>query len=392
LVDIGRNFLFHRLDSYDTSRQRKYRSVVHMIETDVIIIGGGLSGLAVADKLTRNERDWILLEARDRLGGRILSLPTAETVRRFDLGPAWLWPHNERMLATCERLGIRLFEQHAEGNLIFQDASGMVRRDLAFSTMAGALRIEGGIALLIERLAEMLPQERLRVMHRVVRLSRQGDSIEVEAMASGVPARFSANSVVLALPPRIVAKTIVFAPELPKDAAAALSSVPTWMASHAKAIAVYDEPFWRSQGFSGDAISHHGPMLEIHDASPCDGAVGALFGFIGTPVRERSGSEDEMRASVIAQLVELFGREAATPKMYFYTDWASEPETATTADYQLLSHHPTYGMPPSLSGLWDGCLVIAGTEVGEENGGFLEGALEAASAAIAILKSSDASP
>jgi monoamine oxidase len=296
------------------------------------------------------------------------------------------------MLATCERLGIRLFEQHAEGNLVFQDASGMVQRDLAFSTMAGALRIEGGITLLVERLAETLPQERLRVKHQVTRLSRQGDSIEGEAMASGVPVRFLANSVVLALPPRIVSKIIVFDPELPKDAAAAFSGVPTWMASQAKAIAIYDEPFWRQQGFSGDAISHHGPMVEIHDASLCDGTVGALFGFIGTPVRERSRRDDEMRAPVIAQFVELFGREAATPKMYFYTDWASEAETATAADYQQLSHHPTYGMPLPLEGLWDGRLVVAGTEVGEENGGFLEGALEAASAAIAKLKSSDASP
>ncbi|MEL6769196.1 MAG: FAD-dependent oxidoreductase, partial [Pseudomonadota bacterium] len=64
---------------------------------DVAIIGGGVAGLAAADALERAGWDWVLIEARPRLGGRVLSRPapgTPEGAARYDLGPAWLWPHN----------------------------------------------------------------------------------------------------------------------------------------------------------------------------------------------------------------------------------------------------------------------------------------------------------
>ncbi|MEM1154111.1 MAG: hypothetical protein AAGI44_08210 [Pseudomonadota bacterium] len=50
-----------------------------------------------------------------------------------------------------------------------------------------------------------------------------------------------------------------------------LGGVPTWMAGQAKVVAVYESPFWRDSGFSGDAMSRKGPLIEIHDASPASG-------------------------------------------------------------------------------------------------------------------------
>lgn len=61
------------------------------------------------------------------------------------------------------------------------------------------------------------------------------------------------------------------------------AETPTWMAPHAKYIALYDHPFWREAGLSGMAQSHVGPMAEIHDASDSNGSA-ALFEFIGLPV------------------------------------------------------------------------------------------------------------
>jgi len=357
-----------------------------MIKADVIIIGGGLSGLAVADELTREGRSWILLEARERLGGRILSLATDHSSQHcFDLGPSWIWPHNERMLKACDRFGLNLFEQNSEGNLVFQDDKGVVRRDLAFSTMAGALRMDGGVATLVERLAQSIPDDHVYLGHGVQRLQRQSDRVDVEALGPDGLTGFSASSVVLALPPRIIAETISFEPELPQAAYGALCNVPTWMAGHAKAVAVYDRPFWCAEGLSGDAISHLGPMVEVHDASPMDGAVGALFGFIGTPAPARLGQEKELRNAIIAQLTKLFGDGCAKPTAFFYKDWAFQPETATTADHKQLGEHPVYGLPPALIDLWDGALIFAGSEVANVNGGFLEGALEAAQTAVSKL-------
>lgn len=71
----------------------------------IAIIGGGLSGLYAAFLLEQRGIDYILLEARDRLGGRIAvakSLVDQNASRQsvdheksndgFDLGPSWFWP------------------------------------------------------------------------------------------------------------------------------------------------------------------------------------------------------------------------------------------------------------------------------------------------------------
>ena len=58
---------------------------------EVAIVGGGLCGLALAHSLQARGADWRLFEARDRLGGRILSQPDGRG-GRIDLGPTWFWP------------------------------------------------------------------------------------------------------------------------------------------------------------------------------------------------------------------------------------------------------------------------------------------------------------
>ena len=47
-----------------------------------------------------------------------------------------------------------------------------------------------------------------------------------------------------------------------------------------KVVARYADAFWRRSGLSGSAISHVGPMREVHDMSGVDGVPGALFGFV----------------------------------------------------------------------------------------------------------------
>ena len=66
-----------------------------MHETNVAIIGGGLSGLHTARLLAGHGIDFLLIEAKERLGGRILgaSVPWADASRaQYDLGPTWFWP------------------------------------------------------------------------------------------------------------------------------------------------------------------------------------------------------------------------------------------------------------------------------------------------------------
>ena len=90
-----------------------------MEQTDILIIGGGLAGCALAEMLTRAGRDFILVEARDRLGGRIKT--TRVGADHFDLGPAWFWDGQPRMAAAVARFGLQVFDQFADGELSFED-------------------------------------------------------------------------------------------------------------------------------------------------------------------------------------------------------------------------------------------------------------------------------
>lgn len=350
---------------------------------DVAIIGGGLAGLAAADALERAGRDWVLFEARPRLGGRILSQQVPDEPQgaaRYDLGPAWLWPQNTRLLTLAERLGVRVFEQHAAGRLVFEDGGGALRRDLDFHPMAGALRLEGGMRALVDGLAAGLPQAKVNLGKPISRIAFEDGAYTIHTAESGELAS-RAGQIMLALPPRLAA-AIAMEPPLSDAATQALAAVPTWMAGHAKAVAVYDTPFWRGDGLSGSAISHMGPLAEMHDASPADGSAGALFGFFGVPAAARAEHATALEAAVRAQLGRLFGAAAAEPRALLLQDWAAEPETAVPADHASPPGHPTYGMPRQVAALAEHGLFFAGSEVATRDGGFLEGALAAAEAAV----------
>jgi monoamine oxidase len=204
----------------------------------------------------------------------------------------------------------------------------------------------------------------------------------VATLADG--SQIEARRVVLALPPRVLAQRVSFAPGLPEGAQRAMTGIPTWMAGQAKAVAVYDRAFWREAGLSGDAMSRAGPMVEVHDASPMSGGPFALFGFIGVPPRARLDAAG-LRAAVLQQFARLFGPQAANPKQFYLKDWALDAETAVVRDGEPLSQHPAYGLPAAMAGLWEERLLFGSTEVAPQFGGFLEGALEAAERAFAKL-------
>lgn len=345
------------------------------MRTDVLIIGAGLSGLAAGRRLRDNGFDVVLAEARARLGGRILSTEAAG----LDLGPAWFWPGQDRIAALVSELGLRAFKQYSQGATVFEDRGGAVRRDLTFALNGDALRVEGGLGRLIEGLAAAVPKDRVLLQTVATRINGLGNGWRVELQRGDAMIEVFAQAVVIATPPRVAARDIRFTPALPTDASAAIQHIPTWMAGHAKALAVFARPFWRDAGLSGDVISHRGPLVQIHDASPADGRVGALFGFVGLDPSGRSRIGDAaLSAGVREQLVSLFGEEAASPAQLRLMDWSQERFTATEKDFTPLSGHPTYGMPSSLEGLARDGLVFASTELAREHGGLLEGALASA--------------
>ena len=354
----------------------------------VVIIGAGLSGLRAASLLFEQGIDCRVLEARDRIGGRALSasVPDRPDLGRFDLGPTWFWPQYEPQMATLvEELNLETFVQHNDGDMLVErfQIKPPERCVLQENMDERGTRLAGGIQSLIDALAGQLPLETIELKTRVkkIRLDEAGE-VTVEAEhENGTMENIPAAAVILALPPRLVARHIAFSPALPLDLLADIAEKPTWMGSQAKAVAVYERPFWRESGLSGLVISSVGPMEEIYDASPKEGA-GALFGFFGIPseVREQMG-QDKVLKLVSDQLVKLFGSEAGNPQAILYKDWANDAETAVVEDSSPFKNYKSYGPPPA-AGLWEKKLVFAGTETNAGYSGHLEGAIRSAEQAV----------
>ncbi len=356
------------------------------METDVLIVGGGLSGLSLADRLARSGVDFLLVEAQDRLGGRILTEEISGG--QFDLGPAWFWPGQPKMADMVRRFSLPVFEQYATGDLIYQDQSGAVQRGRGYASMQGSLRLGGGMGSLTSALADVIDADRFFLGTALRSLTYEDGLITTKLDGSGQTDEVRAKRVVLAVPPRVVAEALAFHPTLDATQTDAMSRIPTWMAGQAKILAVYEKPHWRDAGLSGDAMSQRGPMVEIHDASPIEGGAYALFGFVGVSPEARVTHKDEVMRLALDQLQTMFGPSMGEPLNLVIKDWATMPEIATSEDHAPIRSHPRYGLPPDLRGLWDGNLHLASTEAGQHFGGFLEGALEAAEATLGELAAS----
>lgn len=356
-----------------------------MVRTHVVIVGAGLSGLYAAHLLTQANVDFIVLEARERTGGRILS---AES---FDLGPSWFWPDFQpRMTRLVEQLGLRTFAQPVDGDMLVERFKLEPPQRLAgYQSGNESMRIAGGTGALIEALATPLSVDQLRLGQRVVLAQQLGGGVRLlSENAQGQTTEFQCSQVILAMPPRIIAQTLCFEPPLNPTDQQRLINTPTWMAPHAKYVAVYDDAFWRDEGLSGMAQSTVGPLVEIHDASSETGRA-ALFGFVGiAAVSRRNLGDAELMQQCRAQLVRLFGPEAAMPSAEFIKDWAADELTATGAD-QVSGAHGTGATGLSgVQGVWSACLSLAGSEVAHEQAGYMEGALEAAQWAVSQWRSS----
>lgn len=276
--------------------------------------------------------------------------------------------------AMMHRFGLQVFEQYSRGDRLFQDGGGTVHRGRGFALMEGSLLFAGCMGELVRALGSALPADRIMAGRPVSALCRTGD----RAVAEVTGGQISAGSVVLALPPRVAAEAIGFAPALPDAALVAANAMPTWMAGQAKFVAVHNCADWREAALSGDAMSQRGPLIEIHDASPHDDGPFALFSFIGWPPDLCERPWAELLPHALLQLQTLLGPALGRPIATQIMDWASVPTVAAPRDRAGTAGHPAYSLQRDLQGLWDGRLHFGSTEAATGFGGYLEGALEAA--------------
>ena len=345
---------------------------------DTAIIGGGLSGLALAHSLQQQGREFALFEARDRLGGRILSVPVDGMA--LDLGPAWYWPNTQtRMTQLVAELGLEAYSQHDQGTVLnLTDPDKAPQPYPTKGVHDGAQRLVGGMTSLVQALAANLPADALYLTHVLTAVIQHNDHVELHFRSGESVHLVAARRVVLAVPPRVLEERVRFEPPLDDTLRQSMRATYTWMADQAKVVVTYPQPFWRTAGFAGNAFVEHeqAVLYETFDACNATADQAALGGFMALSPALRASFQVGMPLLISSQLVQLFGSDAEDGTQHMQ-DWATEVYTSSTLDQSPPARHPAYDDPALRSPLWKSKLYFCGSETASYAAGYMEGALEA---------------
>lgn len=360
-----------------------------MKSAQIGIIGGGLSGLYAAHLLEQSGvKDYVLLEGKAHLGGRLISPLTENATGKlpdvfshFDLGGTWYWPDIQpRLDRVIRQFGLKTCAQNEVGEMIIDRANfEKPMRVNGYTPSPPMLRLSGGMNSLISAIADSLSSGHVFTGHQVDEIQLNKSFVELKVRTlKGKQYSYAVNHVLIAVPPRIATSSIKYNPKLPEQLFQSWQETNTWMAPHAKYLAVYEKPFWRSNGLSGEARSDSGPLGEIHDAS-IPNETAALFGFLHLPALGRQAlSERKLKQMCRAQLVRMFGPEAANVQYEFLKDWAVDRFVATSADLNNYPGHP-FAPPSSVSaGVWRRKLTGISSEWSRLLPGYIAGAIDAA--------------
>ncbi len=432
-------------------------------DADIVVVGAGLAGLAAARSLVAAGVEPLVLEARDRVGGRTLN-EDLDDGKVVEVGGQWIGPTQARLAALAQELGIDTFPTYIEGQntmelngrlsrytgtipklnpaalveieLTSRRLDRMARRvspeapwespraarldgstvaawlerrirtrtarkliEVAVRTVWGADsrdlsllyalsyigaaggfyalldteggaqqdRFVGGSQLISVRMAEELG-DRVVLSAPVRRVDHDANGVSV--LAGDLVAR--GRRAIVTGPPPACAR-IEWQPALPMERAQLTQRMPG--GSYLKCLAVYDEPFWRADGLSGEGVSDAGPATTTFDNSPPDGSPGILLGFVsGSDARRLSRRGiSERRRAVLEGFARMYGTRARHPERYIEQDWSREPWTGGA---------PIFYMPP---GTWTGFgralrepvgpIHWAGSETATRWAGYMDGAV-----------------
>ncbi len=351
------------------------------------IIGGGLSGLALAHNLQQQGQEFALFEARERFGGRILSVPGNGMA--LDLGPSWYWPDTQpRIKCLIAALGLGSYSQHDQGTVLnLADPEKAPQPYSAGSGVhEGAQRLVDGMGSLVQALVDNLPAVDLHTAHVLIAVIEHGDHVELHFRCNEGVQKISARQVVLAVPPRVLAEHVRFEPPLDEAVRQSMSETYTWMADQAKVVVTYPEPFWRTAGLAGNAFVEHGQavLYETFDACNAEADHAALGGFMALTPALRTSYQLGMPLLISSQLVQLFGMEADDGTQHVQ-DWATEVYTSSSLDQTPPARHPAYNDPALRDSFWKDKLYFCGSETAARAAGYMEGALEAAERTLHML-------
>lgn len=93
---------------------------------DTVVVGAGVTGLMAAWRLTQAGQDVVVLEARDRVGGRLRTERHGDS--EFEIGGQWISPDQAALSALVDELGLTTYARYREGESLYVNAAGDVRR------------------------------------------------------------------------------------------------------------------------------------------------------------------------------------------------------------------------------------------------------------------------
>ena len=435
-------------------------------QLDTIIVGGGFSGLAAAQILHKANKKFLLLEARERLGGRTYTRQLGNG-KYVDVGGQWIGPTQDRMYELARENKVSWYETYNEGKNILDlnktiktytglipkmDAASLINIDyllkklermaknisveapwsapkakewdrvslddfvrkhsyttscfkvvragletvygcelnevsllhalfyirsgtnlnnlLSIKDGAQQHRIHGGMQTLAERIAEPFSSA-IQFNSPVKQVIQQEDYITVKGDHFSCHAR----NMIIAIPPPLIA-TINFTPALPLTKTQLIQKLS--MGIVGKVLGIYEKPFWRKQGYSGQVVAdEHAPFQALFDSSPADGSYGVLLAFcIADRARDFFSNDQEIRRKLaLESFTRYFGETASNPLEYIDHCWADEAwskgcyaayyPTGTWTNFQNTLAQPT------------GKIHWAGTETSTIWYGYIEGAVRA---------------
>lgn len=273
-------------------------------------------------------------------------------------------------LAVPALFSVEPWEVSALHLVFYIRSAGTIQNLLNVNAGAQESQFDGGSQIICERLAEQLGAGAVTYESPARRVVTEGDRTTVHADGVTVVAK----KVVVAVPPPMIPR-ISFEPILSPTKDQLCQHSP--MGSVGKAVAVYDTPWWREKGYTGQVTSDRGPVKITFDISPGSGTPGVMMGFVdGQDARDFSFmSLEERRAAVLDQFAIWFGEEARSPRQYLDVNWdllefhrgcpVAVPQTGTITAYKDALRRP------------EGALHFACTETATVWSGYMDGAVRA---------------
>jgi monoamine oxidase len=337
---------------------------------NIIILGAGLSGLLTAYRLQSKGFDIEIIEARDRVGGRIHTVYS--DAGQVEMGATWFNDIHVSFRNLLSELGLEHFEQFMTGTSYFEAFSAAPAQEIQIPQNSPSYRVTGGTAKLIETLKNKLIDIPVHLNEAVLGLNFEDEKVQLTTKNQS----FVADYVISTLPQALFASDIDVTPTLPQKLTNIAEETHTWMQDSIKVAFVYTEPFWRNKNYSGTLFSNVGPITEFYDQSNAELTKFALCGFISGGMEMYS--QKERLEKVKTQLEKIFGQEALHFTSYHETVWSKEKQTKSSKQIGFMYPHQNNGHPLFRESYCDNRLFFAGTETANQYPGYMEGAIIAA--------------